>query len=50
LTSVRTPLFEMGKLSIELLLATIGDRTLPPQRVVCPVSLVVRESTVGARQ
>ena len=49
LTSVRTPLFEMGRLSVELLLAAIGDRALPPQRVVCPVSLVERESTIGAR-
>jgi DNA-binding LacI/PurR family transcriptional regulator len=48
LTSVRTPLFEMGKRSVEMLLAAIADRSMPPQRVLCPVSLVVRGSSVGA--
>jgi DNA-binding LacI/PurR family transcriptional regulator len=49
LSSVRTPLFEMGRRSVELLLAAIADRTLPPQRVVCPVSLVAGGSTLGAQ-
>jgi DNA-binding LacI/PurR family transcriptional regulator len=49
LTSVRTPLFEMGRRSVELLLAAIADRSLPPPRVVCPVSLVARGSTLGGQ-
>jgi LacI family transcriptional regulator len=49
LTSVRTPLFEMGMRAVEMLLSAMADRSLPPQRVVCPVSLVTRESTAGAR-
>lgn len=48
LTSVRQPLFEMGKKAFEVLLATIGIREQSPQRIVYPVSLVVRASTIGA--
>ncbi|MGQ9490416.1 MAG: LacI family DNA-binding transcriptional regulator [Anaerolineae bacterium] len=47
LTSVRQPLFEMGRQSVEMLLARIAQRDQPPCRVVCPVTLVVRESTLG---
>jgi DNA-binding LacI/PurR family transcriptional regulator len=50
LTSVRTPLFDMGRRSVDMLLAAIADRSLPPQKVICPVSLVVRGSTVAARE
>lgn len=46
LTSVRTPLFDMGRRSVDMLLSAIADRSLPPQKVVCPVSLVVRASSV----
>jgi LacI family transcriptional regulator len=48
LTSIRQPLFEMGKTAVEVLLATLANRDQPPQRIVYPVSLVVRASTVGA--
>jgi LacI family transcriptional regulator len=50
LTSVRQPLFEMGKQAFEILLAAIADRHQAPQRIVCPVSLVVRASTTGASE
>ncbi len=49
LTSVRQPLFEMGMQSVEMLLARIAQRDLPAQRIVCPVTLVARESTLGSR-
>jgi LacI family transcriptional regulator len=45
LTSVRQPLFEMGKRAVEVLLGAIADRQQPPQRIVYPVSLVARAST-----
>ena len=48
LTSVRQPLFEMGKRATEVLLATIAEPQQPSQRIVYPVSLVVRASTTGA--
>jgi LacI family transcriptional regulator len=48
LTSVRQPLFDMGKRAVEVLLAAIADRQQPPQQIVYPVSLVARASTVGA--
>jgi LacI family transcriptional regulator len=49
LTSTRQPLFEMGKRSVEMLLARIANPLQPPERIICPVSLVVRESTIGSR-
>lgn len=49
LTSIRHPLFEMGRQAVEILLARIANRDLAPARVVYPVSLVVRESTVGRK-
>lgn len=49
LTSVRQPLFEMGMQSVEMLLSRIAQRNQPVQRVVCPVTLVARESTLGSR-
>ena len=49
LTSTCRPLFEMGKQSVEMLLARIANPHQPPERIICPVSLVVRESTVGSR-
>lgn len=49
LTSVRQPLFEMGKQSVEMLLARIAHADQAARRIVCPVSLVVRESTLGVR-
>ena len=49
LTSICQPLFEMGKQSVEMLLARITNPHQPPERIICPVSLVVRESTMGSR-
>ena len=49
LTSTRQPLFEMGKRSVEMLMARIANPHQAPERIICPVSLVVRESTVGSR-
>lgn len=49
LTSVRQPLFEMGMQSVEMLLARIARRDQPVQRIICPVTLVARESTLGSR-
>lgn len=48
LTSIRQPLFEMGTRAVKVLLATMADRQQPPQRIVYPVSLVVRASTIGS--
>lgn len=49
LTSVRIPAFTMGNKAASLLLASISnpEGRQDPERVVLPVSLVVRESTVG---
>ncbi len=58
LTSVRQPLFEMGQQAVRMLVDSIAYRTVaserqgsrpprPAQRVTCPVSLVVRASTVA---
>ena len=53
LTSVRQPLFEMGQQAVEMLARIIanghtGGEPQPPQRITCPVSLVVRASTAGS--
>ena len=45
LTTGHPPLFEMGRRATEILLAHVGDNTLPPVRVELPVRLVVRQST-----
>jgi LacI family transcriptional regulator len=46
LTTVRQPLFEMGQRAVEMLLARIAHRDQAPERIICPVTLVIRESTV----
>ncbi len=50
LTTVRQPLFEMGRCGARLLLERIADREKPhPQEIVITPELVVRESTGPAR-
>jgi LacI family transcriptional regulator len=46
LTTVSTPVVEMGELAARSLVEATGSRALPPGRVL-PVELVVRESTAG---
>jgi LacI family transcriptional regulator len=45
LTTVRLPLHAMGEAAAERLLAQITDNRVPPEPVVIPVELVVRQST-----
>ncbi len=47
LTTVHPPLPEAGLRATEILLARVADRSLPPERLVLPVELVARQSTVG---
>lgn len=47
ITTVKQPLQQMGQRAVELLLERIQHDTLPPQKVIFPVELVVRASTVG---
>jgi len=46
LTTVAEPAFEIGKISCELLLKHITKKRFPPEEVVLPSTLIVRESTV----
>lgn len=46
LTVITQPTYEIGRRSAELLLRRIRGEQLPPQRVVLPATLVVRESSV----
>jgi LacI family transcriptional regulator len=45
LTSVHMPIYEMGVLATEMLIALIEGRELPERQPVLPVSLTVRESS-----
>lgn len=45
LTTVAVPKYEMGRAAAELLLARIGGHAGPPESVVLPHHLIVREST-----
>ncbi len=47
LTSVHTPLTEIGRLATETLLARVADNSQPPVRLTLPVELIVRQSTRG---
>lgn len=52
LTTVRVPLYEMGRLAAETLIRRLGGRPGPdekPEHVVLPVELVVRGSTAPLR-
>jgi len=46
LTTVAEPAFEIGKISCELLLKHITKKRFPPEEVVLPTTLIVRESTI----
>lgn len=48
LTSIQTPQTEIGKQATETLLAYIADSSQGPTRLILPVELIVRQSTVGA--
>ena len=45
LTSVTVPERDLGRLAAECLISRIADPRQPPQRIVVPVSLVIRGST-----
>jgi DNA-binding LacI/PurR family transcriptional regulator len=45
LSTVRQPLFESGRLGVELLLAALADRDLPPRRRELRLELVERSTT-----
>lgn len=47
LTTVHSPLFEIGRRATEILLARVTDKNLPPVRQILPVELVARQSTVN---
>ncbi len=47
LTTVKPPLEEMGKQAMDILLQHISEPTLPPERLILPVELIVRQSTTG---
>ena len=47
LTTVRQPMYEMGKLATGMLVERLGDTALPPRHVVFAPELVVRESSGG---
>ncbi len=45
LSTIRQPLFESGRLGVELLLATLADPDLPPRGRELPLELVQRATT-----
>lgn len=47
LTSIQTPQTEIGKKAMETLLARVTDQSQGPVRMILPVELIVRQSTVG---
>lgn len=44
LTTIRIPLFDIGRRAAELLGEVLNDSARPPQRILLPTTLVVRES------
>jgi len=44
LSTVSTPMYEIGKQAFELLLGAIGGETRWPQSMILPVKLTLRES------
>jgi DNA-binding LacI/PurR family transcriptional regulator len=48
LTAVHVPMYQVGLKATEVLLALLEDRAAPPQHLVLPTRLVMRESSVGA--
>jgi DNA-binding LacI/PurR family transcriptional regulator len=45
LSTVRQPLFEMGKAAFEMLYNDINHPDIPPQKKIFPVELIIRKST-----
>ena len=45
LTTIRQPIQRAGSVAAETLVALIGDRELPPRRIVLPTELVIRASS-----
>lgn len=50
LTTVRQPMYEMGRTSVEMLLARLDGKPLPELHVTLPTQLVVRGSTAPVRE
>lgn len=50
LTTIRVPIFELGRVAARLLLERLHDPTTPVQHVLVPTHLVVRGSTAPARR
>jgi LacI family transcriptional regulator len=50
LTSVHVPFLETGELAVRLLLERIGEGGEAYRRELLPVSLEIRESTVGPKE
>ena len=46
LTAVHVPMYQVGTRATEVLLSLLQDPSQPPQQIVLPTRLVVRESTV----
>jgi DNA-binding LacI/PurR family transcriptional regulator len=49
LTAVHVPMYQVGLQATEMLLSLLGAHAAPPQHLVLPTTLVVRESSVPAR-
>lgn len=47
LTTVRTPLLEIGRTAVDLLLDVVEPRPVPRPQITMPVALVVRDSTAA---
>ena len=50
LTTVRSPLPEMARAAVDLLIETIKDPAMQPRHVIVPVGMVIRESTQPVAQ
>jgi LacI family transcriptional regulator len=50
LSTVRQPLREMGRVAVQRLVRLLADPSLPPERVVMPTELVVRQTTAPPRR
>jgi LacI family transcriptional regulator len=50
ITTVATPLYEIGQQAFQLFLGAIGHRYTGPQNVILPVKLIPRESVGVARK
>lgn len=50
LTTVRQPIYELGRVAVHLLLRQLEEGTREPQRVILPVELVIRSSCGALRE